>query len=159
MSSWSSKALPWLIPTLLLTSPPGRRAVLVSPWAEDVLLRVYRWEGVRAGRLEGEVPLSRALRWLAEERGMRFLLILRERDARSEALARAAGEILTLREVPDLHAKAIITDRLVLRTSANLLARSLTQNVELLHLASNPRGDALAFLREELGRFGIRLAP
>jgi len=39
------------------------------------------------------------------------------------------------------------------------MARGLTQNAELLHPAPNPRGDALAFLREELGRFGLRLAP
>ena len=38
------------------------------------------------------------------------------------------------------------------------MARGLTQNAELLHPAPNPRGDALAFLREELGRFGLRLA-
>ena len=156
MSSWSSKVLPWLIPALLLTSPPGHWVVMVSPWAEDVLLRVYRWEG-KSEQLEGEVPLSRVIQWLSSERDIRFLLIVREFDRRVNALRAAARGAVEIRTIPDLHAKLVITDRLVLRTSANLLVRSLRQNVETLHLEFNPRADALMFLREELGRFGVRV--
>lgn len=156
MSSWSSKALPWLIPSLLLTASPHSLVILVSPWAEDVPLQVYTWVG-RSGRLVGEQPLSAVCRWLAAERKLRFLLVLRDLDRRAQALRAAAGGCLELRILPDLHAKLIITDRLVLRTSANLLARSLERNIETLDLAPNPHGSAIEFLREELGRFGIRL--
>ncbi len=155
MPSWSSKALPWLIPSLLLTAPPNSSVVLVSPWAEDVPLQVYTWVG-RGGRLEGEQPLSAVCCWLAAERGIRFMLVVRDLDERARGLAGAARNCMEVRTLPDLHAKLIVTDRWVLRTSANLLARSLERNIEALDLAPNPRGDALMFLREELGRFGIR---
>jgi len=156
MSSWSSKALPWLIPSLFLTAPAGSLVVMVSPWAEDVPLRIYRWEG-RWGRLEGEQPLTEVLRWLARERGLRFRLVARDGgDPRVRSLCSRAGPILEVQEVPNLHAKMILTDRLVLRTSANLLTRSLYENVETLALEPNPDGDALKRLQRELGRFGIR---
>lgn len=145
-----------MIPALFLTAPPGSTVVIVSPWVEDVLLRVYRWEG-RSGRLEGEQPLSAVMRWLAAERSLRFLLVLRWPDWRFTRLQDAVGPCLEVRKVPELHAKKIITDRLVLRTSANILSRSLQRNVEDMNLEPNPLGDAIALLQQELGRFGIRL--
>jgi len=49
---------------------------------------------------------------------------------------------LQLREIPNLHAKLVITDDWILQTSANLLWRSYNINVENAILMHNPLGGA-----------------
>lgn len=149
------KALPRLIPQLLLLARPGSEVILASPWVDDVTL----WPPV-FGRGErrytrSEIRLSELLLRLAKDYDIRVTLIVRERDARLECiigpLATAKPDHLTVREVPYLHAKAIATEVFVLETSANILETSLFRNVESCRIVTNPYKNPKEWLKAQLG--------
>jgi len=56
--------------------------------------------------------------------------------------------ILHLRQIPNLHAKLVITNLWILETSANLLWRSYNVDVENVNLLRNPLQDAVKYLKE-----------
>src|SRR3712207_3380859 len=122
MTSCYYKALPRIIPELLLLARPESEVVLVSPWIENV------WLHPPPFNLNGEerfyrvkVRLDDFLLYLVRDYQIRVIVVVRERDARLEAAVRplleAAPEYLDTREVPHLHAKLIVTEAFVLETS------------------------------------------
>jgi hypothetical protein len=102
-----------------------------------------------------EIHLSELLSRLARDYNIHVVLIVRERDGRLEqAIGRLVTEkpnLLTVREVPYLHAKAVATDSFVLEMSANILETSLFRNVETCTLVANQYGNTRQWLREKLG--------
>jgi hypothetical protein len=149
------KALPRLIPQLLLLARPESEIILVSPWVEDVTLWPPLFGHGESRYTRSEIRLSELLLRLARDYDIRVTLIVRERDARLECaispLTTVKPNHLTVREVPHLHAKAIVTDTFVLETSANILDTSLFRNVESCTIVANPYSSPRQWLRAKLG--------
>lgn len=100
------KALPRLIPQLLLLARPGSEVILVSPWVEDVTLRPPLFGQGRNRYICSEIRLSELLMRLARDYEIRINLIVRERDARLECVISSLATIkpnrLIVQEVPYL---------------------------------------------------------
>lgn len=156
MTSCSYRALPRLIPQLLLLARPGSEIVLVSPWVENVSLHPPPFRlSDRERHSMPAIRLGELLLRLARDCGMRITFVVRERDARLEAalrpLLRNTPDHLVVREVPHLHAKLIATERYMLETSANMLWTSLFRNVEWCRIANNSHGNPRSLLQAKLG--------
>ncbi len=149
------KALPRLIPQLLLLASPGSEVILVSPWVEDVTLWPPLFGQGESRYTRPEIRLSEFLLRLARDYDIRVALIMRERDARLECIIGPLTTVkpnhLTVREVPYLHAKTIATEAFVLETSANILETSLFRNVESCTIVANPYNNPRQWLRAKLG--------
>lgn len=147
------KALPRIIPELLLLARPGSEVALVSPWIENVTLTPPPGPGQFGSERSG-VRLSDLLLHLAKAHGIRLTVVVRERDNRLQnavgPVARATPTLLEIREVPYLHAKCVATEAFVLETSANLLWTSMFRNVEWCRVAKNEYGNTRQLLRAEL---------
>lgn len=149
------KALPRLIPQLLLMARPLSEIILVSPWIDNVKL----YPPIFAGRLDTydapEIRLNEFLLRLARDYDIRITLIIRERDYRSarvvNPLQRLQPENLLIREIAFLHAKAVVTEAFILETSANILMTSLFRNVELCTLVANLHKNPRQWLKDRLG--------
>src|SRR5829696_3177749 len=145
------KALPRIIPELLLLARPGSEVALVSPWIENVTLNPpsFGHSGLQSNRRE--MRLGELLLYLAEDRGIRLTVIVRERDHRLQnamrLVARASPKLLEIREVPYLHAKCVATEAFVLETSANLLWTSMFRNVEWCRVVKNDHANTRQLLR------------
>lgn len=148
------KTLPFLIPELLLFAQRGSEVSIVSPWIENVRLRPPLIVAGRQRRTQTELHLSELLILLGEELNLHFILLLREQDYRTRSVTQpvrsALGARLEVLEVQHLHAKMLVTNRLVLETSANLLATSLYRNVESCQVMVNPYNNVRTYIREKL---------
>lgn len=143
--SLPSKALPWILPTLFITAPKNSSCIIISPWVENILLNVGEFEG-KSGKMGGQVPIIALLQWLNAEHRKSFTIYVKEINLRDERLmpflAAVQEGFLKLREIPNLHAKLVITDGWILETSANLLRRSYNVNVENAIIRHNPLEEA-----------------
>jgi hypothetical protein len=162
--SWPSRTLPWLLPSVLTLAPQSSTCIFVSPWVQDISLKVGKSFGLTSN-LDDQVSLSALIRWLHNEHSKRFFLYLRADEIeknlpRLRAFREATKGILETRGVPNLHAKMVITDQVIIETSANLLERSYYVNVENVTLRPNPYQKAEVFInhfREQQG--GISRFP
>jgi hypothetical protein len=149
------KALPRIIPQLLLLARPGSEVILVSPWIENVTLYPPIFGDDENRYTRSEIQLSQLLLRLTRDYNIRITLILREQDQRSERvitpLVTYQPNSLTVKQVQHIHAKMLITEAFLLKTSANLLWTSLHRNIESCTLASNPYRDPRHCLKVELG--------
>ncbi len=158
---WSSRALPWLLPAIFLTSQRGAPLILVSPWIEDIPLKVHSWQNL--GFPDEHVPLSTFLHVLWQKYEVRPYLVVRDdqlhpsMNRRLHQIVRRTGPYLRVMGVSNLHGKMVVTDSLVLRTSANLLKKSLYTNVETVTLIPNPFADGIAYVSDYFARFGLAL--
>lgn len=149
------KALPRIIPQLLLLARPRSEVILVSPWIENVSLYPPIFGNRENRYTRSEIRLSQLLVRLAGDYKIRITLILREQDERSERvitpLITNQPSYLTVKQVQHIHAKMLITEAFLLKTSANLLWTSLHRNIESCTLASNPYRNPRQCLKVELG--------
>lgn len=149
------KALPRIIPQLLLLARPGSEVILVSPWIENVTLYPPIFGNNENRYTRSEIRLSHLLLRLARDYNIRITLILREQDKRSEQvitpLIANQPSYLSVKQVQHIHAKMLITEAFLLKTSANLLWTSLHRNIESCTLASNPYRNPRQCLKVELG--------
>lgn len=156
---WSSKSLPWLLPAIFLATRRGSPLILVSPWIEDIHLRVHSWRDL--GFSDEHVLLSTFLQTLWLKYHIHPYLFVREdqirpsMDRRLYQLTQRIGSHIELIGISNLHGKMVVTDSLILRTSANLLKRSLYTNVETVALIPNPFKDAMSYVRDYFARFGL----
>jgi hypothetical protein len=122
-------------------------------------VEVSNWQG--SAKLSGTVPLTAVVRWLAEERENNFVFYVRADQLgppMNYRLAEVHRELINFadfRGVPDLHAKMLVTDHVLLETSANMLDRSLYRNVESVTIGPNPRGNAMTYVRDFFIRHGL----
>lgn len=149
------RALPRLIPQLLLLARQGSEVFLISPWVDDIALNpplLARGENYSA---RSEIHLSELLLELARDYKIHVTFIVRERDYRFERatgiLARTLPKQLTVHLVPYLHAKAVVTESFVLETSANLISTSLYRNVETCSVLANPYSSPREWVKVKLG--------
>jgi hypothetical protein len=144
------RALPRLIPQLMLLAKPGSEIVVVSPWIDNVTLHPPMFDEVRLSAIR----LGDLMAKLAVAHEIHFTLLFRDHDHRLDRavdLVRArTPSLLTLRPVLDLHAKMIAIDGFVLEMSANLIRTSLYRNVESCSLLLNSFGDAGRYVEYKL---------
>lgn len=156
--SWSSKSLQWMIPGIFLTAKKSSKIVIMSPWIDDVELLIYSWNGRE--QLAGNVLLSNVMKWLHRNRNNHFLAYVRTDqlypriNPRLNRVQSRASSALEVRDIQYLHAKLLITDAMVLETSANFLTYSIHRNVESLYIRKNPLQNASAFAQDFITRHG-----
>jgi hypothetical protein len=137
------RALPRLIPQVMLTAPPASELVLISPWIEDVEISPPIVGSSKRWISSQSLRLSVFLAYLIENLDLTIYLVLRPPDERAYTLIRRVKRLspnydLRLIEDKYLHAKGIVTSSLVLQMSANLIFTSLYRNTENCTLSQNP---------------------
>lgn len=149
------KALPRLIPQLLLMARPGSEVILVSPWIDDVSLIIPLLKQGDGHYTPPDLRLSNFLLQLARDFKIHITIIVREQDRRCDGvispLLKTFPKQLTIKTVPYLHAKAVVTESFVLETSANLIPTSLYRNVETCSVLDNPYGNPREWVKVRLG--------
>lgn len=116
-----------------MTARPGSEVAIVSPWMADVEL-----DCPALFHLHSAPMLSHLFQWL-EGRDVHLILVIRDHEYRLKRLlknAKSKHEIKLI-SVDHIHTKAVITERLALTTSANLLDTSLYRNRESVNLREN----------------------
>ena len=127
----------------------------IGKWIENVTLYPPIFGNNENRYTRSEIQLSHLLLRLARDYKIRITLILREQDQRSARvitpLATYQPNNLTVKQVQHIHAKMLITEAFLLKTSANLLWTSLHRSIESCTLISNPYRDPRQCLKVELG--------
>ena len=149
------KALPRLIPELILLAGRGAEISFVSPWVDNVVLLPPRFGTGEEAYTNSNIQLREFLLRITRDFDMRVVLLIRDRDRR---LRSALGNIqntspdkILIKDYPYIHAKMIVTPRFVLETSANILQTSLFRNIESCTLIRNSFGSTRRYLRNKLG--------
>jgi len=149
------RALPRLIPELILLAGHGAEIAIVSPWVENVSLLVPRFGISPTMYASTTILLRELLSRITRDYDMRVILLVRERDRRLQSvlgnIPQAMPDNIFIREVPYIHAKMIVTPAFVIETSANMLQTSLSRNIESCTLLSNPFRDTRAYIYDKLG--------
>jgi hypothetical protein len=144
------KALPRLIPQLMLMARPGSEIMIVSPWIDNIVLHPPIFNTIHSSALHlGEIMTNLALAY-----EIHFTLLFRDQDHRLrsaiKSISAQAPRLLTLQKVSNLHAKMIVIDTFALEMSANLLPTSLYRNVESCALLVNNHRDAREYVENKL---------
>jgi len=136
-----------VIPQVLLSARPKSEVGIVSPWLADVTFD--------APILEHLTP-SPTLSWLLNHlvvQEVSLVLVVREREGRFNRLWRKLApetrSHIRIIQVDHIHTKAILTERLVIKSSANLLETSLHRNRENVSLEENRYGSVRRWLEFE----------
>jgi phosphatidylserine/phosphatidylglycerophosphate/cardiolipin synthase-like enzyme len=152
--SCAFRALPRLIPNILLCSPKGTEVIIVSPWIQQVDLKPPILKTKDYCDTREQMPLSEFLLFLITERNLSLIFVVRENDYRirnvtRNILQKHPGKLQII-ESKYLHAKAIVTPKFVLQTSANLIPTSLYRNTETCSIFLNKYGSASRYVEYEL---------
>jgi len=123
---------------------PEQEVALVSPWVRDVPLDLPA-----PVRKRGNV-LSDLLAYVQTERRQRLLLYCRACDANIQRILDKLPHPVEVHERPHMHTKAVVTPKLILSGSANLLYNSLYRNEENLRLDLNSRNNVRQALYRDL---------
>lgn len=122
----------------------GDHVVISSPWIGDVEVRLPLSPGVEARREK----LAEAVRKLDTTVDV---YVLPEEASNDYAVSRLKRlDNVTVTEVPDIHAKAVVTDVYVYVGSANITRGGLLTNKELCTVMENEYGDVESYVSEEL---------
>lgn len=152
--SCAFKALPRLIPNILLSALRGSTAIIVSPWIQQVDLKPPILRTALGWNTRENMPISEFFLFLAVERDLDLILIVRENDYRvqnvTKTVRQKAAEKIKVIESEFLHAKAIVTSKFILQTSANLIPTSLYRNTETCVLLANRYENAVRYVEYEL---------
>lgn len=157
---WSSRALPWIIPSVLMSLENNGIGIIVSPWIENIRLQSFYVRGNHS--ISGEKTLVQFLDWLHQERSIRLKFYVREDQLFPNINYRLRDVVHGTRVfseyymVPNLHAKFIATDKSILETSANLLTRSLYRNPETLSVRANHFENSVAYVNDFFSRVGVK---
>lgn len=151
--SCAFRALPRIIPNILLSARKNTNVVIISPWVQELELKIPLLTPNFKRSNAGKMYLSDYLLYLAEKRGLQIFLVVRENDKRVQYATRMIRKkmpaSLHLFESEYLHAKAVISNSLVLLTSANLIPTSLYRNIESCTISENPYRNALSYVEHE----------
>ena len=138
--SLTSDTLGYFLGYTLVHAP---RVAIVSPWMSDVDIRLPATNRMDRRRLR----LSEALEALDDTD---VLIVVRSGEEHNEYLKDRLPARVEFVELPDLHAKAIVTAEFVYLGSANITRGGLEVNRELCEIIENEYGDVEEYLREEL---------
>ena len=126
----------------------AERIVVVSPWVSDVTITFPETEG----DLDREMSFSDAVREFDVD--VTVIVDPEQRQhnrVRGRALLPRIEEFVTIRNVDNLHAKAIVTDTVLYLGSANMTYRGLNVNIELCEIRENGYQNIDKFLADRLG--------
>jgi hypothetical protein len=152
--SCAFRALPRLIPEIMLAAPRGSELIIVSPWIRELTLKppVVGTQG--HWNSSHEMRLSQFLLFIVERLNLHLSLVVREFDKDVQHVLRylqkRAASSFQVIEESYLHAKVIATDYTILQTSANLIPTSLYRNVETCALSTNRYTNARKYIQAEL---------
>lgn len=149
------KALPRIIPELILSAGRGKEIAIVSPWIANVTLLPPRFGRGSASYTGSKISFDEFLVRVARDFDMRMIFLIRPNDRRTysalDAIVNAAPENVTTREFDHIHAKMIVTPRFALETTANMIPTSLFRNIESCTLVRNAFSDTRRYLNHKLG--------
>lgn len=125
----------------------AEKIVFVSPWVSDITVRFPESDQLA----ERELQLSQAVRRFDAEV---WFIVDPEQSPhnidRPSAFLPRISDIAHIKNVENLHAKAVVTDRILYQGSANLTYRGLNINTELCDIRENENGSVDEFLEEKL---------
>lgn len=121
----------------------AERVVLVSPWLSDVELRFP----VNDQTSSRELLLSDAI---SELNGTTVTFLINGNEDHNDYIKNRVEQYADVLDVPDLHAKAVISNDWVYAGSANITRRGLLVNRELCKIVTNEYNDTDSYVHEEL---------
>lgn len=139
--SLASESLGYLLGYTLVHAD---EVAICSPWLSDVELRFPLNDVLPARRL----TLSETI---AAREGLDCHVYLREGESHNDYIRNRLDGHATVNEIPDLHAKAVVTDEFVYVGSANITHNGLLLNVELCELIENNYESVSEYLQREIG--------
>lgn len=149
------KALPTLIPQLILTAGANAEIGIVSPWIHNVLIRPPIFGSGRKRIDASELEFKNFLTRIVIDFGYRIIFVVRPGDGRTEDSIRkivdAGGDRILIKRIEHTHAKMIVTPSFALETSANLIPTSLHRNIESCTLVPNRFLSTRKYLEAQLG--------
>lgn len=121
---------------------------VVSPWVSDITVRFPDSNRISDQRLR----FSEAVQILDVDLEV-FVDPNQNHHNRqkSTSLLPRISDHVSIHEVDGLHAKAIVTDRVLYQGSANMTYNGLNVNIELCDIRENEYGDVDQFLEHQLG--------
>lgn len=152
--SCAFRALPRIIPELILSAPRRSEVVIVSPWIRELTLTppVVGTQGNWDSRRE--MQLSEFFFLVTTRLELHLSIVVREYDNDIKYVTRLLRKhkpnSYKILEEEFLHAKVISTNFCVLQMSANLIPTSLYRNVENCNLSSNKYGSSRKYIQSEL---------
>lgn len=139
--SLPSNGLPYLIGHALVSSD---HVAICSPWLGDVDVRLPLTFDIDERRMK----LAAAVRKLETTVD---IYVRPDESSNDYALSRLSRvENVSVSTVPDLHAKAVITDIYVYAGSANITRGGLVTNKELCKVVENTYRDVQSYVEAEL---------
>lgn len=138
------RALPRLIPQVMLTAPPASKLLIISPWIYDVEIQPPILGSSGRWIVASKVQLSFFIAYLVEHLDLETYFFLRKPDKRTQSFLRQVKRLTPSEAIHIIdadreftHAKGIVTNRLILHMSANLIPTSLYRNIETCSLSKN----------------------
>ena len=119
------------------------RVAIVSPWLSDVTVRLPLNDKCE----DRHVRLSELLKDLPDTE---VTFAVRSGEEHNSYIHERLPAEVQLTELPDLHAKAVVSPEYVYLGSANITQGGLEVNRELCEVIENEYGAVDAYLREEL---------
>lgn len=139
--SLPSSGLPYLIGHALVYSD---RIAICSPWLGDVDVRLPLTSDIDEHRMK----LAAAIRELETTVDV---YVRPDESSNDYALSRLSRlDNVSVSAVPNLHAKAVVTDMYVYAGSANITRGGLVTNKELCKVVENKYGDVESYVEAEL---------
>jgi hypothetical protein len=153
------KALPRLIPELILSAGRGKEIAVVSPWIANVSLLPPRFGTGSASYTHSKINFDDFLVRVMRDFDMRIIFLIRPNDRRTysalNAIAKVAPGNVTIKEFDHIHAKMIVTPYFALEMTANMIPTSLFRNIESCTLVRNAFNDTRRYLNHKLGAHTI----
>ncbi|WP_226006003.1 hypothetical protein [Natrinema salinisoli] len=125
----------------------AERIAIVSPWVSDITVQFPETDQLS----ERQLQLSEAVRFFDVD--VWFVVDPAQDDhnrLRPAALLPRVSDVAYIKEVENLHAKAIVTDQVLYQGSANVTYRGLNINIELCDIRENECGSISGFLEDRL---------
>lgn len=148
------RALPHLIPEIILAAKRKSEVFIVSPWIQDVTLKIPIIYAGENSFTTGEMPLSSLLSLTAIHLDLHFILIVRDKDRHLLNTIRhiqsESPQSIEIYQEPFLHAKLVVTNTVVLQMSANIIPTSLYRNIETCAISKNTYNMARRYVVSEL---------
>lgn len=120
----------------------GGSIAIVSPWISNITV-----EFPVSSRIPyEELSLTDAISQFPENE---YLLFTNDSTHNDYFLDRLE-ENIPVRQLPDLHAKVVVTDELAYIGSANITRKGMSENIEIALIVENDYGSVDAFLDQEL---------
>ena len=149
------KALPRLVPELVLLAGHSKEVAVVSPWIENVIFLPPRFGRGTVRYDKSKITFSEFFTRMVRDFNFRLLILARPGDQRTQKTLRpiinAAPSRVIIKEFDYIHAKIIVTPYFAIETTANMIPTSLSRNIESCTLVRNTFNDTRKYINHKLG--------